>query len=94
MQSPGDSVTVDFAVTAPTTGALTNADSTPAGKLVQNGSDDTSVTVTVTNKSTGRYKASFTIPSTYQIGDDVDLVVTYAVGGVSLGRVFWRASLE
>ena len=91
---PGDAVTIDFTVQNPSTGALTNADSTPTGTLVQNGTDDADVTVTISNKATGRYKAAFTIPSDYSVGDEVDLYVTATVSTVAGGDVVWRSTLE
>lgn len=90
---PGDSVTVDFVTTNQTTAALQDADSLPAGLLVRNGAD-TAVTVTVTNKATGRYKAAVTIPSTYAAGDEVQLFAAYTIDAVARGAVIWSATLN
>lgn len=90
---PGDSVTVDFVTTNQTTAALQDADSLPAGLLVRNGAD-TAVTVTVTNKATGRYKAAVTIPSTYAAGDEVQLFAAYTIDAVARGAVIWTATLN
>jgi hypothetical protein len=91
--APGDSVTVDFATSDPSTGALTSATGTPVGVLVRNGTDSAE-TVTVTLKATGRYKAAFTVPAGWSAGDEVDLMVTATVAAVAGGDVVWRATLE
>jgi hypothetical protein len=80
-------VTVDFTTRSPTTGALANADSLPAGTLVVNGTDN-GAAVTVTNKATGVYKAAVTLP-TLAVGDEVQLRVNATVGGVADGDYVW-----
>lgn len=72
--------------------ALVDADSTPTGTLVKNGTD-TAVSVTVTKKATGTYTAQFTIPGTYVAGDEVALRINATIGGVATGRVVWQESL-
>jgi hypothetical protein len=62
-------------------GALTNADSTPTGVLVVNGSD-TAVTVTLANPATGRYTGSCSLAGR-SVGDDCWVRVTATVGGVT-----------
>jgi hypothetical protein len=89
---PGDSVTVDFTV-HDTTGELSDADSLPVGTLIQNGTD-TAVTVTVTNKATGRYKAQVTIPDTYVAGDEVQIYIAATVNTLDGGRNIWEKTLE
>jgi hypothetical protein len=84
----GQTVTVDFTTTSPTTGAAANADSTPAGTLVVNGTDDAAA-VTVTNKSTGVYKAAVTLP-TLAIGDRVQVRIAATVGGVAAKEYVWE----
>jgi hypothetical protein len=91
--APGDSVTVDFTTSNPSTGALADATGTPTGVLVRNGTDSAE-SVTVTNKATGRYKAAFTVPAGWSDGDEVDLVITATVAAVAGGDVVWRATLE
>jgi hypothetical protein len=81
-------VTVDFTTASPTTGAAANADSTPTGTLVVNGTDDAAA-VTVTNKSTGVYKAAVTLP-TLAVGDRVQLRVAATVGGVAAKEYVWE----
>lgn len=86
---PGDTVYALFPTQNPTTGAATNADSTPTGVLNRNGTDDGSVTVTVTNLATGRYKAVFTIPATYIPGDVLNLNISAAVSSISGNATVW-----
>jgi hypothetical protein len=68
------------------TGALANADATPVCTVYRNGTADGTVTVTVTNPSTGQYALSCTIPSGYAAGDRVSFLLTAAYGGVSTGE--------
>ena len=75
----GDALT-SLATAAPTTGAATNADSLPTGVLYVNGTAN-GATVTVTNITTGRYKAAVTFPSR-AAGDVVDIHIPATVGGV------------
>lgn len=90
--APGDTVTLVFTTSSPTTGAATNADSTPTGIVNKNGTDDGAVTVTVTNLDTGRYKAVFTMPGNYADGDEVNLSISATVGGVT-GKNAWHTRL-
>lgn len=88
----GQSVTTEFPTQAPTTGAATNADSLPVGTLYVNGTAD-AATVTVTNITTGRYKAAVTLP-TLAAGDMVAIWITATVGGVAGGNKVWEASAD
>lgn len=88
----GATIYEQFTTHALATQALVNADSTPTGTLVKNGTD-TAVTVTITNKGTGIYVAQFTIPSTYVAGDEVALRIAATIGGVATGKVVWQESL-
>lgn len=90
---PSDTVTVQFTTQTPTTGAAANADSLPTGVLVKNG-DDTAETVTVTNVSTGVYKAAVTIPSSYAAGDEVQLRIAATVASVAGKAVVWGAEVD
>lgn len=81
----GDVVTAEF-TTRGSTGAA-NADSLPTAKLVINGVDD-GVSVTVTNKATGIYKASVTLPTTAE-GDLLQIRVSATVSGVSDNADIW-----
>ncbi len=66
------------------TGALVDADSTPAGTVYRNGTADGAVTVTVTNVATGKYKAEFTIPSGYDPGDIVECIIDSTISSIAM----------
>lgn len=91
---PSDAVTVQFCTQRFDTGAATNADSLPTGTVTKNGTDDGTVTVTVTNLATGRYKAAFTVPSGYAAGDVVELTIAATVNSVAGKGLVWRAQLD
>lgn len=84
----GQSVTVLFSTRVFATGVGTNADSLPAGTLYVNGTAD-AASVTVTNISTGLYKAAVTLP-TLAIGDRVEISIAATVSSVSDKEVIWR----
>ncbi len=65
-------------------GALVDADSTPAGTVYKNGTADGAVTVTVTNIATGKYKAAFTIPSGYDPGDIVECIIDSTISSIAM----------
>lgn len=88
----GQAVTAVFATSSPATGAATSADSTPTGTLYVNGTAD-AATVTVTNITTGRYKAAVTLP-TLAAGDVVDIWIAATVGGIAGGGVVWSAAAD
>jgi hypothetical protein len=89
-----DSVTLEFCIQNPSTGAATNADSTPTGTFARNGTDDGTVTVTVSNVDTGRYKAAFTIPSGAVAGDTCSLSVAGTVSSVVGKGIVWQVVLD
>jgi len=84
----GQAITVLFCTQDPTTGAATDADSTPTGTLYVNGTAN-GATVTETNISTGLYKAAFTLPS-LTAGDVASLSIAATVGGVAGEGVVWQ----
>ncbi len=84
----GQSVTKLFTTRRFDTGAATNADSTPAGTLYVNGTANAAV-VTVTNVTTGIYKAAVTLP-TLAVGDIVDLRIAATVNSVADNAVIWE----
>jgi hypothetical protein len=88
----GQAITVCFETASPTTLAAADADSTPTGTLVVNGTDNVAGVV-VTNKSTGDYKAAVTLP-TLAIGDVVELRINATVGGVVGKATVWRDSKD
>ncbi len=83
----GDVVTADFTTQTPSTGAATDADSTPTATLVINGTDS-GTSVTVTNKATGSYKAAVTLP-TIADSDLIQIRVAATVGGIAGKGVVW-----
>lgn len=83
----GQSITVDF-TTQNTSGAATDAYSTPTGTLVVNGTDN-AATVTVTNKSTGNYKAAVTLP-TLSAGDVVQLRIAATIGSTAAKAIIFQ----
>lgn len=93
MARPGDELTVQFTTQNPGSGAAANADSLPTGVLVKNGVD-TAVVVTITNVGTGIYNASWTIPSSYVEGDEVQIRISATVNTVSGNDILWTASLQ
>lgn len=90
---PGDSVAIQFTTQNPSTGALANADSTPTGVLVRNGTN-TGESVAVANIATGIYSATVTIPAGYVAGDEVQIRIAATVNGVAGGGVIWQATLD
>lgn len=90
--NPGDTVYTEF-ITSSSTGAATNADSTPTGTVNKNGTDDGAVSVTVTNIDTGRYKATFAIPTSYVGGDVVVLSISAAVSSVTGKAVIFNQKI-
>jgi hypothetical protein len=81
------SITKVFTTRRFDTGAATNADSTPTGTLYVNGTAD-GASVTVTNITTGLYKAAVTLP-TLALNDIVDLRISATVNSVTDNAVVW-----
>lgn len=88
----GQSVTVLFSTRVFATGVGTNADSTPTGTLYLNGTAD-GATVTVTNITTGLYKAAVTLP-TLAVGDVVVIRIAATVSGVTDSAPIWTDSKD
>lgn len=83
----GQSITKVFTTRVFSTGVATNADSLPTGTLYVNGTAD-AASVTVTNITTGIYKAAVTLP-TLAVGDVVDLRIAATVSSVADTEVIW-----
>lgn len=83
----GQSITKTFTTRVFATGVATNADSTPTGTLYVNGTAD-AASVTVSNITTGLYKAAVTLP-TLAVGDVVDLRINATVSSVTDNAVIW-----
>ncbi len=86
----GQSITKLFTTRRFDTGVATNGDSLPAGTLYINGTAD-AATVTVTNITTGVYKAAVTLP-TLAVGDVVDIRIAATVNSVADNAVIWSDS--
>ena len=83
----GQSVTVLFTTRVFATGVGTNADSLPTGALYVNGTVD-AASVTVTNISTGLYRAAVTLP-TLAVNDEVQIAITATVSSITDKAVIW-----
>lgn len=88
----GQSITTEFSTRRFDTGAAANADSLPAGTLYVNGTAN-AATVTVTNVSTGLYKAQVTLP-TLALGDVVGIVIAATVNSISDSLKVWEDSKD
>jgi hypothetical protein len=88
----GQSLTADFRVFS-STGALVDADSAPTGTLIINGTNN-AASVTVTNKTTGQYKAAVTVPATVAIGDCVQLAIAATVSSVASGGMIFTDTVD
>ena len=88
---PGDTVFVRF-VTRDTSGNAADASSGPTGTLIRNG-DDTGEIVTITSKGTGRYRAEFTVPGSWNIGDEVELEISATVDSIDWVTIERRITL-
>ncbi len=82
------SVTVLFTTRVFSTGVGTNADSLPTGTLYVNGTAN-GASVTVTNISTGLYKAAVTLP-TLAVNDIVSIEISATVNSVADTGTIWR----
>lgn len=88
MVKSAQTVTVVFSTSNPTSGAAADATGTPTGTLYVNGTAN-GATVTVTNITTGLYKAALTLPS-LSAGDVVSLRVSATVAAVAGEGVVWQ----
>lgn len=88
MVKSAQAVTVLFTTSNPTTGAAADATGTPTGTLYVNGTAN-GATVTVTNITTGVYKAALTLPS-LSAGDVVSLQIAATVSSVAGEAVIWQ----
>ncbi len=90
---PGDTIYISF-TTQSSTGAATDADSTPTVSLRRNGAADGAVTVSIAHNGAGDYTASATVPLTYAGGDEVELLVNATVGGVAAKSIVSLGKLD
>ena len=92
---PGDSVSTVFS-TDDTNGSGVGPSALPQGKIWRNGAVDNAVTVTIAlvgGAALSIHSASFTIPVTYSVGDQVNLEIFYVTpfGGVPATAPFRAA---
>lgn len=66
----------------PVTYLPADATATPEGILRLNGVDQEDVPVDITYLSTGKYRASWTVPTDYEAGDNVEVEVSASVSGI------------
>jgi hypothetical protein len=86
------SVTVLFATSNAATGAAADATGTPTGTLYLNGTANAAA-VTVTNITTGVYKAAVTMP-TLAAGDIVSLRIAATVATIAAEGVVWQDTAD
>lgn len=81
---PNQSFSTTFTTQTPSTGAATNADSTPTAVAYKNGTVDAGFVLTVaTTGTTGHYKVTGTVPVGYAAGDMFDVMVTAIMATVT-----------
>ncbi len=80
---PLDAYTAQFTTQRVDTGNATNADSLPTATATKNGTDDAGFSLTVTNMTTGRYKITGTVPSSYVAGDRVQIIASATVNAIA-----------
>lgn len=88
----GQTITKVFTTRNFSTGAAANADSLPTGTLYINGTAN-AATVTVTNITTGVYKAAVTLPA-LSPGDVVELAISATVSAVADNAVVYTDSCD
>jgi hypothetical protein len=91
---PGQAYYQEFTTASPTTGAATNADSTPTATANRNGSDDGTFSLTVANLDAGRYSVTGTVPGGYAAGDIVVITAAATVGGVAGKAVIGQFEID
>lgn len=88
---PGDSVAFKMSVNGGS--GVTNADSTPTVSAYKNNTLDSTLTSAITIASdgtSGGYNGSFTVPATYSAKDDVEIVGSCTIGGVTYKNTVWK----
>jgi hypothetical protein len=85
-------VTVEFCTANPATVAAQNGDALPTGILYVDGTAN-AATVTVTNITTGAYKAALTLPA-LTAGQIVALRISAVVAGVPGTDIVWQDSAD
>lgn len=78
---------------APRSVADTDGNVLPTAVLYRN-STATGETITITRTAFGYFLASFTVPSSWTIGDRLELRVTYTISEITETDVIWRTTLS
>lgn len=85
--SLGETITIDFATHAPTTGAVSDADSTPTVEVFEDANDTPILTPTATKRTskTGNYRVQVacTAGNGFEAGKSYNVVASATVGGVT-----------
>ena len=91
----GSTIVIEFTTSDPITGAATDADSLPTGVVTRNGVDNAAI-VTIANKATGEYTATFTLDvgNSFADQDVVALVITATISTVVSKAVVWQDTLS
>ena len=89
---PGDSVVLLFTTEDQNRSAVVPT-ALPTAQLIENGVADTGVAVIITPVGAGVHQASFTVPGTYNQGDQVQLEVNYTAGTRAAVEYIWERTL-
>lgn len=96
--SLNETITIDFATHAPTTGAVTDADSTPTVEVFEDANDTPIHTPTATKRTskTGNYRVQVacTAGNGFEVGKSYNVVVSATVGGVTGKGVVERVQIR
>ncbi len=89
---PGDTIWEEF-TTENASGAATNADVLPIATLIRNGTD-TPVSLSVSNVDAGRYLVTGMIPSNYNAGDRIQILISAIIGSVTSKGILSLGALD
>ncbi len=89
---PGDSVALLFTTEDQNRSAVVPT-ALPTSQLILNGAADTGVVMTVTAIGAGVHQVSFTVPSTYAQGDEIQVEVSYLAGSRTAVEYIWERTL-
>lgn len=94
----GETITIDFATHAPSTGQVTDADSTPTVEVFEDANDTPILTPTATKRTakTGNYRVQVacTAGNGFEAGKSYNVVVSATVGGVTGKGVVERVQIR
>jgi hypothetical protein len=93
-----DTITLDFTVHSPTTGAVADADSLPTVEVFEDDTDSTLAGATVTKRTgkTGNYRVAVaaTIANGFEVGKSYNVVVTVIAGTVTAKAVIGSFAID